>query len=131
MNTKTFNQNYELDRKAKGIRAVPKYAATEPLQIMTADGAAYDSSATYHFFDTQSAEIRQSLGLRRTDEFLCTFGLKVVEISKLRSSRDDALADGQEFFSAEIERLRKRIQDFELEKTDKNRSLKTFLMAKE
>ncbi len=131
MNTKTFNQNYELDRKAKGIRAVPKYADNEPCQIMTADGAAYDAATTYHFFDTQTAEVRQSLGLRRTDEFLCTFGLKVVAVEKLRLNRDDALNDGQTFFKSEIERLRKRIADYELEKTGENRSLKTFLMAKE
>lgn len=129
MNTKTFNQNYELDRKAKGNRAVPKFA-DEPPQIMTADGAAYDPNQTYHFFDTQTAEVRQSPGLRRDGEHLSTFGLKVVEISKLRSSRDDALADGQEFFSSEIERLRKRTQDFELEKSAETRSLKTFLMSK-
>lgn len=130
MNTKTFNENFTLDRKAKGIRAVPKHAA-EPLEIMTADAAAYDPNETYYFFDTQTAEVRQSLGLRRSDDYLCTFGLKVVAIAKLRLSRDAALGDGQAFLTSEIERLKKKIQNFELEKSGANRSLKSFLMAKE
>ncbi len=98
---------------------------------MTAAGRAYDPAATYHFFDAQAAELRQSLGLRRDKDYLCAFGLKVVTIAKLRASRDDALSDGQTFLKSEIERLQKRIEEFELEKTNDSRSLKAFLMAKE
>lgn len=118
MNTKTFNAHYEIDRKSKGVKAMPKYAHAEPVEILTADGTAYDPSQTYYFFDSQSAEVRQSTGLRRAGDtaHLCTFGLKVVAISKLWANRDYALADGQAFFKSEIERLQKRIQDFELEK---------------
>jgi hypothetical protein len=58
-------------------------------------------------------------------------GIKVVEIEKLRINRDDALADSQKIFQSEIEGLNKRIAEYELEKTVENRSLKSFLMAKE
>ncbi len=95
---------------------MPKHARAEAVEIMTADGTAYDSTETYHFFDTQTQEVRQSIGLRRDGEHLCTFGLKVVAVAKLRSSRNDALADGQSFYKSEIERLQKRIQDFESKK---------------
>lgn len=131
MDTKTFNEHYELDRKSKTARAVPKGAAIEPVEVMTADGVPYDRNATYYFFDAQSADVRTSAGLRRDGEYLCTFGLRVIEISKLRASRNDALADGQAFFKSEIERINKRIADYELEKTTEARSLKAFLMAKE
>lgn len=128
MNTKTFNENFELDRKSRaGVRANPKHAAaTAPPEIMTGDGKAYDPSLTYFYFDEQSSEIRQSIGLRRDGEHLCMFGLRVVAVSKLRLSRDSALADGQEYFKSEIERLQKRIQEFELEKSADARRLKTF-----
>jgi len=131
MNTKTFNENFTIDRTARGVKAMPKHAHAEAVEIMTADGTAYDSAGTYYFFDSQAQEIRQSLGLRRDGTHLCTFGLKVVAISKLRASRDDALADGQSFFKSEMTRLQKRIADYELEKTGEKRSLKAFLMAKE
>jgi len=132
MNTKTFNQNFELDRKARGgVRANPKHAHIEQPEILTADGIAYDANETYHFFDSQTQETRQSLGLRRDGDFLCTFGLKVVAVSKLRINRDAALADGQIFFKSQIENLQNRIQSFELEKSADARSLKSFLMAKE
>ncbi len=131
MDTKTFNQNYTIDRKSKGVKAIAKHApAAQPPEILTADGTVYDSMAAYYFFDPQGDEVRQSIGLRRDGEYLCTFGLKVVVVAKLRASRDDALADGQSFFASEIARLQKRISDFELEKTSESRSLKTFLMSK-
>ena len=118
MNTKTFNQNYELDRKTRaGIRANPKHAPAEAVEIMTADGTAYDPAIIYHFFDAQAGEVRQSLGLRRSGEYLCTFGLRVVLIAKLRVNRDDALADRQIYFKSEIQRLQKRIAGYELEKS--------------
>ncbi len=117
MNTKTFNENYTIDRKSKGVKALPKNAHTEPVEIMTADGTTYDSTQTYYFFDIQTAEVRPSLSLRRDSEHLCAFGLKVVAVSKLRRNRDDALADGQTYFKSEIERLQKRIADYELEKS--------------
>ncbi|MCA1623169.1 MAG: hypothetical protein LC768_03510 [Acidobacteria bacterium] len=127
MNTKTFNENYELDRKAKGVRANPKHTRAEEPEIVTADGTVYDSTQTYYFFDAPTAEIKQSVGLRRDGEYLCTFGLKVIPISNLRAKRDDALADGQVFFNSEIERLRNWIKDFELEKTTQALSHKPVL----
>ncbi len=132
MNTAEFNRNYEIDRKSKGVKALPKHTtATVAPEVMTADGTAFDSTETYYFFDAQTGEVRQSIGLRRDGEHLCTFGLKVIAISKLRANRDDALADGQSFFKSEMTRLQKRIADYELEKTGEKRSLKAFLMAKE
>ena len=116
MNTKTFNENYTIDRKARGIKAMPKHTAAEVPEILTADGIAYDPNETYHFFDVQTQEIRQSIGLRSDGDYLCTFGLKAVAIAKLRANRNSALADGQSFYKSEIERLQKRIQDFESKK---------------
>ncbi len=132
MDTKTFNENFTIDRKLKGVKAMPKQAMAAPAcEIMTADDTAYDSAAAYFFFDSQTGEVRQSIGLRRDGEHLSTFGLRVIPISKLRIHRDDALADGQSFFKSERARLQKRIADYELEKTNDSRSLKSFLMAKE
>ncbi len=131
MNTKTFNENFTIDRKSKGVKAMPKHATAEAVEIMTADSKPFDPAATYHFFDAQAGEVRQSLGLRRDKDYLCAFGLKVVLIAELRASRDDALSDGQTFLKSEIERMQERIAEFELEKTNDSRSLKAFLMAKE
>jgi len=116
MKTTEFNENFEIDRRARGVKALPKHAPNNEPEIMTADGAAYDPNTTYHFFEQQTAEVRQSLGLRRDEDYLCTFGLKVVAIAKLRANRNSALADGQSFYKSEIERLQKRIQDFESKK---------------
>lgn len=132
MRTPEFNEKFQLDRKARtGVRANPKNAESKSAEALTADGAIYDASQTYHFFDERSGETRQSLGFRRSGEYLCAFGLKIILISKLRLCRDDSLSDGQSFFKSEIERLQKRIQEFELEKSSENRSLKAFLMTKE
>jgi hypothetical protein len=108
-------------------RTMPPEAAAE---ILTADGERYDPDRTYFFFDMQTTEVRSSGGLRRTGEFLCTFGLKVVAVSHPRSKRDDALADGQSFFNSEIEHMRERIRKYETEKTPKARSLKAVLMSR-
>ncbi len=131
MNTKKFNENYEIDRKSKGARAVPKFAHAEVPEILTADGTVYDRNQTYFFFEPQAAEVRQSSGLRRDGgEHLCAFGLKVAAIASLRAKRDDALADGQSFFNAEIEQLRERVRKYEAEKTPAARSLKAVLMSR-
>lgn len=132
MDAKTFNQNYELDRKTRtGVRANPKHASPiEPPPIMTADGKPYNPNETYHFFDAATQEIRQSTGLRRDDEHLCAFGLKVVAVANLRAERSGALADGQTFFNSEIERLRERIRKYEAEKPPAARSLKAVLMSR-
>ncbi|HLM60435.1 MAG TPA: hypothetical protein VK308_06515 [Pyrinomonadaceae bacterium] len=126
MKTKEFNENYEIDRKAKGIKALPKSASAEAVTIRTADGENYDSNETYYFFDSQIAQVRTSAGLRRAGEHLCNFGLNVIAVSKLRANRDAALTDGQNFFKSEVERLQNRIQKFEMEKTGEKRKLKDF-----
>lgn len=84
MNSKTFHQNYEVDRKAKGVRANPKNAPITEPEIQTADGSIYDAAQNYFFFDESTKEVRPSIGLRRSGGYLCTFGLKVVAIGKLR-----------------------------------------------
>jgi len=126
MKTSEFNENYEIDRKSKGVKAMPKNA--EPLAIRTADGEAYDPSVTYYFFDSQATQVRQSTSLRRdgNGEHLCALGLKIIAIAKLRANRDDALSDAQFFFKLEIERLQNRIQKLELEKTGEKRKLTDF-----
>jgi hypothetical protein len=121
MKTAEFSENYTIDRKTRvGVRANPKNAPA-PETPATADGTIYCPTATYFFFDEQTQQIRQSTGLRRDGEFLCTFGLRVIPISKLRVSQDDALADGQEFFKSEIENLQNRIHNFETEKKDREK----------
>ncbi len=99
MKTTEFNENYELDKKSRGVRANPKNAEPEFIMIRTADGEAYDPSVTYYFFDSQATQVRQSTSLRRdgNGEHLCALGLKVVAIAKLRANRDDALSDAQSF----------------------------------
>ena len=132
MKTDEFNEHYEIDRKSKGVKATAKNGEREmPKPCHTADGEVYDPGETYYFFDSATVQIRQSTGLRRIDEHLCTFGLRVVAVAQLRLHRDDALTDGQEFLGSEIKRLHKRIADYELEKSGNSRSLKAFLMAKE
>ncbi len=131
MNTKTFNENFTIDRKAKGVKAMPKNAPASVIELKTADGEIYSADRTYFFFDESIKNVRQSSGLRQIDTHLCAFGLKIVSISKLWINRDAALADGQEFFKSQVEDLNKRIADFELEKSPGARSLKSFLMAKE
>lgn len=131
MNAKTFNENYEIDRQSKGVKAKPKHAAPpDARETPTADGTLYDASRTYYFFDEASREVRSSIGFRRIDEHLCAFGLKVVAVARLHASRDDALADGQKFFNAEIENLREKIRNYEAEKTPARRSLKAVLMSR-
>lgn len=116
LNTKTFNENFTIDRAARGVKALPKNTPTVT-HLRTADGEIYDASRTYYFFDRQGREIRQSVGLREKDGFLSTFGLKVVAVSKLRADRNDALTDGQTFFRDRIEDLQASIEKFEIEKT--------------
>ncbi len=130
MKTDEFNEHYEIDRKSKGVKATAKTLEHRmPLPIYTADGEIYDPAETYYFFDTQTTQVRQTTGLRRVDEHLCTFGLKVVAVAKLRANRDDALAAGQSFFKLEIARLENRIEKFEAEKTGEKRPLKNFSLV--
>lgn len=134
MNMKTFNENFEIDRRSKGVKATAKRATADSAVAQippTADGTLYDAETIYSFFDEASRQIRQSTGFRRSGEHLCAFGLKIVEVAKLHLDRDTALSDGQRFFNSEIETLRERIRKYEAEKKPENRSLKAFLMAKE
>ena len=129
MNTKTFNENFTVDRKSRGVKALPKDAPTLP-ETVAADGTIYDAGEVYHFFDEASRQIRDSTGFRRIGEHLCAFGLKIAAVGALHTNRDDALSDAQKFFNAEIEQLRERIRHCEAEKRPANRSLKAVLMAK-
>lgn len=134
MNTKTFNQNYELDKTTKrGIRGIPKTVAALPkIEVRTGDGEVYDAAKTYHFFDEGTRQVRQSNGLRQHEVlFLGSFGLRIIEIAKLRNEKDAALSDGQTFLRNRITELNKQIAEFELQKTPKARSLKDYLSAKD
>ena len=116
MKMKVFKENYQIVDSKKGVKCVPKSAGGYP-DAMTADGTIYSPEERYFFFDTDGRSVRQSVGLRRIDEtWLGSFGLRVVEISKLRINRTDALADGQNFFRERIENLQESIERFELEK---------------
>ncbi len=126
MKTNEFNENYEIDRKANGVKAMPKNGHAEAAAIRTADGEVYDPGETYYFFDSQRQQIRQSTSLRLAGEHLCSLGLKVVAVANLRANKDDAISAGQSFFKSEIERLQKRIEKLELEKTGERRKLKEF-----
>ena len=126
MKTEEFNENYMIDRKSKGVKALPKSGIAGLPPIRTADTEYYDPNETYYFFDTQTAQLRQTTGLRRTGEHLCTFGLKVIAIEKIHANRDDALCAGQDFFRSEIARLERRIEKFEAEKTGIRRPLKEY-----
>jgi hypothetical protein len=56
MDTKTFNEYFTIDRKSRGVKAMPKHATAGPVEIMTADGMVYDSATAYHFFDAPTGE---------------------------------------------------------------------------
>lgn len=123
MKMKTFNENFEIDRKSKGLKATAKHAPAIDAPP-TADGTAYDANTAYYFFDEASREVRRSTGFSRNGDHLSAFGLKICEVSKLHKIRDAALTDGQTFFNSEIEALRDRIRKYESEKQPANRSLK-------
>jgi hypothetical protein len=132
MKTSEFNENYRLESSSRGIRAIPKLGKSgiRP-DVLTADGEPFDSEKVYHFYNAGDGKVRESTGLRRVDDdHLGSLGLRIVAIAKLRSVKDDALADGQKCFLDEIQKLRERIIAFEVQKTPKARSLKSYLMAK-
>lgn len=133
MKTAEFNKSFEIDRKAKGIKALPKGAAPGFPEAMTADGKSYSQAENYFFFDESAKEIRQiaRTGLRQIDAaWLGSMGYKIVKIANLRADRNDALADGQDYFLKQIEDLREAVRRFEAEKTPEARSLKAVLMSK-
>lgn len=129
MNTDEFKENYNLDRDG---RAYEKRGKAAPV-FKTADGEIFDHSKTYFFFDERACAVRQSLGLvPNNNGYLCgANNFKVIEIARLRNDKDKALSDGQKHFSKEIKKYQNLIAEFELAKTVKSRSLKTYLMAKE
>lgn len=111
MNTKTFDENYEVDRNAKGAHTTPKSAPIMKPEIKTADGDTYDSNQTYYFFDQKTSEIRLSTGLQRVGKNLSTSGLKIVPIARLYIRREDALADGLDFLETKTLWLEATIED--------------------
>lgn len=117
MKTAQFNENYTLDQKAKGIRAMPKNPVGFPARL-TADSEPFNPEEKYFFFDESTRNVRQTIGLRRVDDdWLGSFGLRIAKIEALRANKADALSDGQDFFRKRIENLRESIQDFEIEKS--------------
>ena len=131
MKTAEFNEDYKINRTARGVKATAKNVELTFLEIpTTADGTPYVVETVYHFFDESSRQIRQSTGFRRKDDHLCALGLKIVEVAHLHTNRDAALSDGQQFFNAEIEALRAKIRQYEAEKQPANRSLKAVLTSR-
>jgi len=131
MKTTEFKQNYNLDRSARSPRATRKHGepASYPIAV-TADGKPFNHAAIYHFFDGDA--VRTSEHLRRIDgENLGSMGLKIVEISKLRSNRDAAFGDAQKHYLKQIAECRQQIEKLEAEKTPKNRTIKYILMARD
>lgn len=117
MKTSEFNEHYEVNRRARGVKATAKTPAPKPIEIpLTADGTTYDAEQTHHFFDPSTQQVRQSIGRRRDGEYLATFGSRVIPVGRLHLNRDDALAKEQDFFKDEIERLVKRSAECESEK---------------
>lgn len=118
MKTKIFRENFELVSSKSGLKAVPKSGGGFP-EAITADGAIFNPDKKYYFFDRDSSAVRLTVGLRRIDEsWLGSFGLRVVEIGRLRKERNDALGDGQSFFRNQIAELNEKIADFEAEKSE-------------
>lgn len=131
MRFQEFNEAYNIEPTAKGLRAMPKRGKSgiRP-EAFTADGEPFDASREYFHFESRGRAIRSTQSLRRIDDdWLGSLGMRIVEIGKLRANRDDAIDDGQKYFLAEIKSLREMIQEFEAQKEPKNRSLKAFLMA--
>ncbi len=139
MKAQKFNENYSIDRTAKGIRAVEKTAGLKrrkPEIFLTRNGQVYNPKREYFFYDSQpldisKREVRSSRGLKADNGFLASFGLRVVAIDKLRAKRDSALLDAQRSIRRDIKSLQDLITKLELQKTPENRNLKDFLIAKD
>lgn len=127
MKVKEFNQDYEIDRKARGVKANAK-TAPAPIMPETADKQPFDLTTTYFFFDVSTQAVRQSTGLKFEGLHLWAFGLRVIEVSRLRANRDDALADAQKHCNEQIESLREKVRKFEAKK--QNRGLKAVLTSR-
>lgn len=133
MKAKEFNKAFEIDRNGAGVKAVEKTARPRKQKseiFLTKDEKVFDGSKQYYFFDKQFRDVKSSKGFKQEGEFLATFGLNVCPISELRESRDSALLDAQESIKKEIKGLQNLIAKFESQKTKENRSLKTYLIAK-
>jgi hypothetical protein len=129
MKSADFNQNFEIDRTARGVKASPRSAIVEKPEALTADGKPFSYSAIYHFFDGEA--VRTSEGLRRIDlENIGSPGCRVVRIDRLRETRDAALEDAQKAFVKKIEDLRDKVREFEEQKTPANRTMKFVLSCR-
>lgn len=70
--------------------------------IRTADNKPFESTQRYWFYDVQMKQVRTTVSLRSDGEYLCSFGLRVVPIWKLREHKGDAAADGRKVLNEEI-----------------------------
>ena len=84
--------------------------------LKTADGEIFEASKVYYFFDLQNLRVSESAGFTPVGEYLTANGLRVVSIDRLRSSKNDALTDGQNHLRDEIKKSFGLIEQFELEK---------------
>lgn len=129
MNARTFNENFEIDRAARGVKANAKGFSPGFPETLTADGETWKPDVEYHFFDTSAGSVRTTKNLRRVGDHLGSLGLRVVPIAALRSNKDAALEDGQKELLASIEKLKEQIRALESEKSPKGRTLKYVLQA--
>jgi len=132
MRTPEFNQNYELKRQARGVKARRRNIAPEMSAPVTADGEPFNPETNYYFFDQPNMKVRESRGLRRVgNDGLGSMGLTVIAINKLRKDETDALEDAQKYCLCEINKFKQFIRDFEAWKPTEKRSMKAILMSRE
>lgn len=81
MKTTEFNHYFKLDQKScAGFCAPSKHAAPEHAEIVTTEGASYDSSQTYISSIYKRRKSGNRLGWGETANIYCAFGLKVFDI---------------------------------------------------
>jgi hypothetical protein len=132
MKTDECNKTFQIDRTARGLKGVSKLGNAKPIaMVKTADGELFNPGSVYFFFQPRELTVRDSQGLRLVgDQHLGSMGLRIVAIDQLRSTRDNAIEDGEKWLVNEIDRLRDHIRKLEDQKAPENRTLKFILMAK-
>lgn len=131
MDKKTFDEKFEIDRSAKGIRATEKPAAEPVRVVLTADGEQYDPAREYYFADRLTHSVQSSKYLKRLTPFhIGDMNRKHTAIDQLRADRIDAIEDLEKIIVKEIDALRDKIRELEADKPPAKRTTKFLLMAK-
>ncbi len=131
MKTEQFHNQFEIDRSARGLKAVPKPVAPEESPVAIADGSSFLLTKNYWWYDAQARVVRSTDGLRRIGtDHLGSDSWKVIRIDQLHSDRGDAVDAGQKILLSEMEKLRDAIQSLEYSKPKAERSLKRILQSR-